>query len=354
MDTNDYKIKFQNTFDSHRFLFDLPEDLAVPNATGPEMSSKIFCSIPEKIDSLLRAKSIHDYVYSFAKINSLDKIKNRHLQKPKKEFYNGIEFNLAGNSPDFLKQDDQLQNIPSGKSVEAESVLLNPLQNKIKIDDRRAEIDSIKFSLFCEQTAINFGIELCILISEGLESERSKYDKLEKLDSVEWFMHRGILTPDYKNKVQFKEFVKEQGKRLFPKAWELYTDNKKLIFHLSRLKYLKSASSLEPYFLQTDTFHKCFSQTPFSSMDRLKQISKFFQNIDVLKRPILNIRIVGRALLLLRTFNPEVFTSEPKQYEVIISALRESKILSRTYKSNTMRSAYMATMRNHSGSGKSI
>lgn len=139
-----------------------------------------------------------------------------------------------------------------------------------------------------------------------------------------------------------------QGKRFYPKAWELYTDNKKLLQCLRQHPdALQIAVLLEPYFTQTNIFHRIFSQIPIPTTQRINFIQNLFLNSNKLKLPLANKKVICRALLILRTFNLNIFKSESKIHELIIPALSHSNIFKMKYSMPTLQRAYFATMRNH-------
>lgn len=338
---------FNKTFKKYPFLFQLVQNKR-NTSESIDYISRNFILISQKIDALFKAPSIHDYILNFSKINSLSKIKERSLSRPRIGSSGNVEFYLAGNAPNY--SDPKLLNLSAGKFIALKQKLINPLKELVAINDSMIEVDSVRFSLFIEQLVINFGIELCIAVSELIESRRSNYNINESLEVVEY----SIRTKKDFAKLSKKERVDaiiEQGERFYPKVWELYTDNKKLIKCLSQhVDALQTAVFLEPYFLQTNTFHQIYSQIPIPTEQRFNFTQNFFFNLYKLKLPTPSLRNISRALLILKTFNPNKFKSEAKIHELIIPALIQSNIFKPKYAQTTVRAAYFATMRNHSGS----
>lgn len=154
---------FDKTFKKYPFLFMPTKKLNSSSQSWPKYVSRNFNLISQKIDALLNANSVHDYVLGFSEVNSLSKIKARSLSSVTIEISRDIQFYSAGNTTQKL---------------------INPLKDALAVDDSTIEVDSIQFTLFVEQLVINFGIELCIALSELMESKRSLHNKNEALESI--------------------------------------------------------------------------------------------------------------------------------------------------------------------------
>jgi len=345
----DISNKFNETFEKYPFLFKPIEKLKASDAPKPNYTSRSFNLVSQKIDALLNAPSIHDYILNFSEVNSFSKIQERFLSAPQIEAYNNIEFYLAGKTPNYTNLKAFTQQ--PGETITLDQELINPLSNTIVINDSTIEVESVRFSLFTEQLIINFGIELCIALSELVELKRSGHNKSELLEPVE-FSTKSSSTGFFDlNAKERKEASVEQGQRFYPKAWELYTDNKKLLRCLSlHIDALQTGILLEPYFAQTNIFHRIFSQISIPTIQRFEFVRSLFLEMDKLTLPTPSLKEISRALLILRTFNSDVFKAESKIHELIIPALNNSTPFKNKYKDSTVRSAYFATMRNDSGS----
>lgn len=317
--------QFKKTYDQYSFLFQPVDNKNLNKINAPEYISRDFRKIAEKIDELFNAPSIHDYILNFSK-------NNREIKLPDYEH------------PELIKS------LRTVGSATVKTKLINPLKELIIINDENIENDPIRFNLFNEQLVINFGIELCIALSELMEPKRSNYIKKLFVEPIDYLMKN---KKDYLklNEKQRKDASTEQGKRFYPKVWELYTDNQELKKILSlHIDALQIAIKLEPYFLQTQIFHRIFSYISVPTTQRFNFTKEFFLNLEELKLPTPSLKNISRSLMILRTFNPDVFKSESKTNELIIPALNKASIFQSSYNQTTMRTAYFATMRNYSGS----
>jgi hypothetical protein len=345
----DITNKFNSTFEKYPFLFETIEKLKTSDASGPEYTSRNFNLVSQKIDALLNASSIHDYILNFTEINSLLRIQSRILSVPQTELYNNIEFYLAGNTPNYSNSKALHQN--PGETIVLDQELINPLVHKVIINDSTIEVESVRFSIFIEQLIINFGIELCIALSELVEPKRSIHNDNEFLEPIEFSTKSPLADYFDLNAKERKDASIKQGQRFYPKAWELYTDNKELLRCLSLHKdALQTAILLEPYFAQTNVFHRIFSQIAIPTTQRFTFVQSFFLDTNKLILPTPSLKEISRVLLIFRTFNSDVFKAESKIHELIIPALSNSTPFKNKYKDSTVRTAYFATMRNNSGS----
>jgi len=305
----DLARRFKETFEQYPFLFKFTETKKENKITSPDYVSKDFCKIAEKIDELLQANSIKDYVLNFANTTEI--------------------------------------NVPDYSNPALTTQTLYPLKDSIIINEKTIEGDSIKFTLFTEQLVINFGINLCISLSEIMKSERSAYIDKTLLEPIEQATNaeQDFFETEEKH---YKKESKEQAQRIYPKVWELFEDNKKLRRCLGQsLDALKLAISLEPYFIQSKMFHQIFSQLPIATNQRFIFVEEFFLTLNKVKTPTENIMIVSRALLILRVFNPLDFEVKLKRDVLITSALIQSRIFETPYEESSVRRIYFATMRNH-------
>lgn len=316
----DIAKQFKKTYDQYPVLFKFIEHTQPNETKSLDYISRNFCKIAEQIDELFKAPSIKDYILNFSK-------------------------NPEINTPDY--SDPELKSLSPGGSTILKTKTIFPLKDFITINDENIEVDSVVFSVFTEQLVINFGINLCIVLSEIMEPQRSKYSDRNLLEPVEYSITTQKDFLELTEKAYVKE-SKEQAKRFYPKVWELYEDNNKLIRCLSQhLNTLKTAIVLEPYFLQSQTFHRIFSQIPISTNQRFNFTQEFFLQLNKVKIPTADLMAISRSLLALRTFNPDVFKVESKMDELIVPALIQADIFEAPYATSSVRRAYFATMRNH-------
>lgn len=312
--------QFKKTYDKYPFLFKFVDQKQPNNTNTLDYVSKDFCKIAEKIDELFKAPSIKDYILNFSK-------------------------NTEINTPDY--SDAKLKDLSPGESATLKTKIITPLKDSIIINDENIEVDSIMFSIFTEQLIINFGINLCIALSEIMEPKRSKYKDKNLLEPIEFSKNTKRSFLGLTERDLSKE-SNEQAKRFYPKVWELYADNETLKKCLSQhLDALKTAAALEPYFLQTQIFHRIFSQIPIPTNQRFNFSREFFLKLHKVKIPTEDLMNISRALLTLRTFNSDIFKAESKIDELIVSALIQADIFEPPYAQSSLRRAYFATMRNH-------